>query len=102
MSFSKDDVKNVAMLARLSFDDDKLQKMQTELSAIIDWADALQSVNTDDVEPLFNVSDKNAPMREDKVVMMNNRNDVLQNAPDSDDNDDILNRQFFAVPKMIE
>lgn len=66
---STDDVKHIAKLANLTLTDQEITKFQTQLSAILEYVDQLQKVNTDNVEEtsqvtgLFNVfhDDKNPP-----------------------------------------
>jgi aspartyl/glutamyl-tRNA(Asn/Gln) amidotransferase C subunit len=44
MAISLDEVNRIAKLARLSFDEDQKQKLQHELSAILDYVDQLKQV----------------------------------------------------------
>ena len=52
MSLSLDEVRKVAQLARLELSDADLARMQQQLSAILDYVDQLQQLDTDGVEPL--------------------------------------------------
>jgi aspartyl-tRNA(Asn)/glutamyl-tRNA(Gln) amidotransferase subunit C len=52
MSLSLDDVRKVAKLARLEMSDADLARMQQQLSAILDYVDQLNALDTDGVEPL--------------------------------------------------
>ena len=54
MSISLEEVNRIAKLARLSFNDDQKQKLQQELSAILDYVDQLKQVQDkalDEVSP---------------------------------------------------
>ncbi len=95
MSLDKDTVKNIANLARIKIADDDLGHLAGELSAILDWVEQLNSVDTDGVEPLASVVDVTLPLRADAVTDGGCRDQVLANAPDSEDG-------FFAVPKVVE
>jgi aspartyl-tRNA(Asn)/glutamyl-tRNA(Gln) amidotransferase subunit C len=44
MAISPDEVNRIAKLARLSFSDDEKQKLQHELSAILEYVDQLKEV----------------------------------------------------------
>ena len=95
MKISKDDVINVAELARLEFKEEELEKFTEQLGNILEYIEQLSELNTDNVEPTSHVLDISTPLREDKVVEWLNTEEVLKNAPESEDN-------FFVVPKVIE
>ncbi len=95
MSLDKDTVKNIANLARIKVADDDLGHLAGELSAILDWVEQLNGVDTDGVEPLASVVDVTLPLRADAITDGGCRDDVLANAPDPEDG-------FFSVPKVIE
>ena len=95
MKISKDDVINVAELARLEFKEQELEKFTEQLGNILEHIEQLSELNTDNVEPTSHVLDISTPLREDKVVEWLNTEEVLKNAPESEDN-------FFVVPQVIE
>ena len=95
MSVDKTTVSRVARLARINIDDDRLEPMAQELSAIMSWIEQLNEVNTDDVEPLASVTGHALPMRQDVVSDGDMAEKVVQNAPES-------MSAFFVVPKVVE
>ncbi|HER27615.1 MAG TPA: Asp-tRNA(Asn)/Glu-tRNA(Gln) amidotransferase subunit GatC [Rhodospirillales bacterium] len=95
MSLDKDTVRNIANLARIKVPDEDLGHLAGELSAILQWVEQLNGVDTDGIEPLASVVDVTLPLRTDAITDGNCRDAVLANAPDSDDG-------FFAVPKVLE
>jgi len=95
MKISKDDVINVAELARLEFKEQELEKFTEQLGNILEYIEQLNDLDTDNVEPTSHVLDISTPLREDKVVEWLNTEEVLKNAPESEDN-------FFVVPQVIE
>jgi len=95
MSLDKDTVKNMAYLARIRVEEDKLEPLAGELSAIMGWIEHLQELNTDGVEPMASVVAVGLPLRKDVVTDGNCRDAVLGNAPDAEDG-------FYAVPKVVE
>ena len=95
MSVDKTTVSRVARLARINIDDDRLEPMAQELSAIMSWIEQLNEVNTDDVEPLASVTGHALPMRQDVVSDGDMSEKVVQNAPESMSG-------FFVVPKVVE
>jgi aspartyl-tRNA(Asn)/glutamyl-tRNA(Gln) amidotransferase subunit C len=62
---------------------------------LIEYIEKLNELDTDNVEPTSHVLDISTPLREDKVVKWLSIEEVLQNAPESEDN-------FFVVPQVIE
>ena len=95
MSVDKTTVSRVARLARINIDDDRLEPMAQELSAIMSWIEQLNEVNTDDVEPLASVTGHALPIRKDVVSDGDMAEKVVQNAPESMSG-------FFVVPKVVE
>lgn len=95
MKITKDDVFNTAQLARLEFDDEKLELFTGQLENILRHIQDLNELNTDDVYPTSHVLEVSTPLREDTVEQTITIKQALQNAPETVDN-------FFVVPKVIE
>jgi len=95
MSLDKDTVKNIAYLARIRVEEDKLEPLASELSSIMGWIEQLQELDTDGVEPMASVVDVQLPQRNDVVNDGGCRDAVLSNAPDAEDG-------FYTVPKVVE
>jgi len=95
MSVTKDDVRNVARLARIRVADEALEPLSKELSGILDWIEQLNEVDIEGVEPMTSVVDTKLPMRADAVTDGNRQDEVLANAPRTEDG-------FFVVPKSVE
>jgi aspartyl-tRNA(Asn)/glutamyl-tRNA(Gln) amidotransferase subunit C len=92
---SREDVEHVARLARLALTPDELERMRTQLNAILVHIDALQAVDTDDVEPTSHAVPVVNVMRDDEPRPPFPLEDMLRNAPDRAG-------QFFRVPRIIE
>ena len=95
MSVDKSTVSRVARLARIHIDEERLEPMAQELSAILSWIEQLNEVNTDAVEPLASVTGHALPLRDDVVTDGNRPDAVVQNAPETTSG-------FFVVPKVVE
>ena len=54
---SKEDVLKIAKLSKLEFSENEIEKFRTDLNKIFDHMEELNSVDTSEVEPLFNVLD---------------------------------------------
>lgn len=95
MSVTKDDVRKVARLSRIAVAEDKLEPLAKELTDIMGWIEQLNEVDIDGVEPMTSVVAATLPMRDDVITDGGIQDQVLANAPKSDEG-------FFVVPKSVE
>ncbi|HEY0607978.1 MAG TPA: Asp-tRNA(Asn)/Glu-tRNA(Gln) amidotransferase subunit GatC [Herpetosiphonaceae bacterium] len=82
MVLSMEDVRKVALLARLRLSDDELAVMQQQLSSILGYMDMLQEVDVTDVPTTAQVTDVVNIVRPDEVRPSLPVEAVLENAPD--------------------
>lgn len=92
---SEADVKKIARLSRLHVEDAACAPIAEDLNGILAWIEQLGEVDVEGVEPMTSAVDMPAPLRADKVSDGGKRDDVLKNAPKSDDG-------FFVVPRSVE
>ena len=95
MKIDKNTTLKIAKLCRVRVEEHEIEELSSQLSSILDWVEQLNEVNTENVEPLSNVSTAKLPLREDKVSFEDKSNDVLTNAPEKLEN-------YFVVPKVVE
>ncbi|HZT25601.1 MAG TPA: Asp-tRNA(Asn)/Glu-tRNA(Gln) amidotransferase subunit GatC [Pseudolabrys sp.] len=95
MSVDADTVRRIAHLARVAIADGEVAHLQDELNAILAWVEQLQGVDITGVEPMTSVTPMTMKMRKDEVTDGGIPDDIVKNAPQSDDN-------FFLVPKVVE
>ena len=95
MTIDKDTVTRIAKLARIDIDDSANEGLVRELNTIMAWVDQLSEVPTEGVDPMTSVVDNLLPQREDHVVDITSRDDLLENAPSSYGG-------YFIVPKVVE
>jgi aspartyl-tRNA(Asn)/glutamyl-tRNA(Gln) amidotransferase subunit C len=95
MSVDADTVRRIAHLARIAVEEDEVAHLQGELNAILAWVEQLQAVDVAGVEPMTSVTPMTMKLRVDEVTDGGKPEDIVKNAPQSDDN-------FFLVPKVIE
>ncbi len=95
MSVDKNTVRKVARLARIAVPEERLEPMAAELNGILAWIEQLNEVDVNGVEPMTSPVAMSLPLREDKVTDGDIRDQVLANAPKSEDG-------FFVVPKVVE
>ena len=94
MKIDKKTTLKIAKLTRVKIEDDEITELSSQLSSILDWVEQLNEVNTDNIEPLSNVSVSELPLRKDKEANENKSDDVLSNAPEKLEN-------YFVVPKVV-
>lgn len=92
---STDQVKHVAHLARLAITEEEAAKFTKQLDAIITYAEQLNELDTEGVEPTSHVLDMKNVMREDVAKKGLPREEVLKNAPEHQDGQ-------FKVPSILE
>ena len=94
MSLSAEEVRKVADLARLELAEADVQTMARQLSAIVDYINQLQQVNTDGVEPLAHALELHDVFRDDVPDKSLSEDEALANAPARKDN-------FYSVPAVF-
>jgi aspartyl-tRNA(Asn)/glutamyl-tRNA(Gln) amidotransferase subunit C len=97
MSLTRDQVSHIAELAKLELTDQEIERMTEQLSAILEYAERLNRLDTDAIAPTASVIPNQNVMRPDVVTPSLTLAQVLQNAPDTDEN-----REFFRVRAILE
>ena len=92
---SLDDVLHVAHLSRLHLTDDEVDRMQAQLSNILDAIETLRDVDTSHVGPTASVLGLENVMRDDAPRPGLTRAAALANAPLRDD-------PYLRVPTVLE
>jgi aspartyl-tRNA(Asn)/glutamyl-tRNA(Gln) amidotransferase subunit C len=95
MSVDTATVRRIAHLARIAVAEEEVEHLKVELNAILAWVEQLGEVDVAGVEPMTSVTPMKMKMREDKVTDGGIAEDVVRNAPASEEN-------FFLVPKVVE
>lgn len=94
MSISIEEVNRIAKLARLSFQDEEKQKLQTELSAILDYVDQLKVVEGKFAKEEYNQDALNL-MRDDVAADSDIAEVLIKQAPAHHDG-------FLKVKSILE
>ncbi|WP_042225192.1 Asp-tRNA(Asn)/Glu-tRNA(Gln) amidotransferase subunit GatC [Oceanobacillus manasiensis] len=92
---TKEQVKHVAHLARLAVTDEEVDKFTEQLSSIITYAEQLNELDTDGVEPTTHVLDLKNVLRKDEPKEWITQEEALKNAPDKKDG-------HYRVPSILE
>ena len=88
-------LKHISKLSRISLDEEKAKKLETDLNSIFKWIEQLNELNTDNVEPLNSVAETKLRLRKDEIKSNDIRDEILKNSPEK-------NKDFFVVPKVVE
>jgi aspartyl-tRNA(Asn)/glutamyl-tRNA(Gln) amidotransferase subunit C len=89
------EVRTVAKLARLQLSDGEVTQFSHQLSAILDYIEKLNQLDTKNVEPLAHCLPVSNIFRADIVVPSLGVEKALANAPDRDN-------EFFKVPRILD
>jgi aspartyl-tRNA(Asn)/glutamyl-tRNA(Gln) amidotransferase subunit C len=95
MSLTLDDVKRVAMLARIEVTDRESEQILEQLSGVFGLIEKMQSVDTTGVEPMAHAQDVVARLRPDAVTETDQHELIQSVAPAVQEN-------LYLVPKVIE
>ncbi|HEX9263107.1 MAG TPA: Asp-tRNA(Asn)/Glu-tRNA(Gln) amidotransferase subunit GatC [Candidatus Binatia bacterium] len=95
MKLTREEVQQVALLARLRLTPEEEVRLTEQLDSILGYMDKLNQIDTADVEPFSHAVNIENTLREDRVTNQPNADALLANAPDRD-------ATFFKVPKIIE
>lgn len=94
MVLTKKQVEHVALLARLELSAEEKEQYATQLSAILEYVEALNKLDTENVPPTAHVLPIKNVFREDLVCDHMANEKALQNAPDKEGN-------YFRVPRIL-
>jgi aspartyl-tRNA(Asn)/glutamyl-tRNA(Gln) amidotransferase subunit C len=95
MAISREEVKYIAGLARLTLTEEEIELYAKQLNDILGYIDQLKELDIDQVEVMSHVLDIVNVMREDKHLPSLSREEVMKNAPDHDG-------EHFRVPRVIK
>jgi aspartyl-tRNA(Asn)/glutamyl-tRNA(Gln) amidotransferase subunit C len=97
MTLSQDEVRRIAVLARLKLSPEEERVFGAQLSAILDYVKQLEELDVADVEPMTHAlaAGEQPPLREDVVRASLDPEDALANAPAREGT-------CFKVPRIIE
>lgn len=92
---SEDEVRKLARLSGISVNDDDVQRLQSELGAILNYVDQLNELDTEGVQPTYQVTGLEHVARRDEVIDYGvGQEQLMANAPDQKDGQ-------FKVPKVL-
>jgi aspartyl-tRNA(Asn)/glutamyl-tRNA(Gln) amidotransferase subunit C len=86
MKLSAEEVRRIALLARLGLSDSEVEKLRNQLSNILDHFEELSKVDTTDIPPTSQSISLENVYRTDEVLPSLTVKDVLANAPEQEEN----------------
>jgi aspartyl-tRNA(Asn)/glutamyl-tRNA(Gln) amidotransferase subunit C len=95
MPVDAETVRRIAHLARIAVADTEVADLQAELNAMLAFVEQLSEVDVAGVEPMTSVTPMRLKQREDQVTDGGIAEDIVRNAPATEDN-------YFLVPKVVE
>ena len=94
MSVSLDEVRHLAALSEINLNDDELTSLTTDIDNIVDYINQLNELDTDNVEPTFQLTGLHNIWREDTIEPQLPREKLLELAPAAENNQ-------VKVPKVL-
>jgi aspartyl-tRNA(Asn)/glutamyl-tRNA(Gln) amidotransferase subunit C len=88
-------VRKVAKLSRLELTETEIEEFTGQLSAILDYVEKMNELDTTDIEPLAHCLPISNAFREDRIQESLGTEKTLANAPQTDG-------EFFKVPKILD
>jgi len=95
MKLSKEEVKHIALLSRLELREDEVEKFREQLSEILNFVEKLNELDTEGINPKFQIIPPQTVLREDVPSVGLPRDKALMNAPETDG-------EYFIVPKVVK
>lgn len=92
---SKDEVKKIAVLARLSLEDAEVDQLASDLGALLGYMEKLESLPLDGVEPLSHPLPLANIVRKDEPMASLTAEQALEGSAETQDG-------FFKVPKILD
>lgn len=94
MAISKEEIIHIAKLASLNLSEAEIEMYAKDMTEILDFANMINSVNTDEIKETIAANENYNVFRKDEVIPSMDRDVLLQNAPSKDDG-------MFRIPKVI-
>ena len=91
---SKEELLHIAKLADLNLKDEEVDKYLDNLKEILNFANVVNNANVDGLDITIGANEKKNVFRKDEVVVFEDNEALLQNAPSKEQN-------MFKLPKVI-
>jgi aspartyl-tRNA(Asn)/glutamyl-tRNA(Gln) amidotransferase subunit C len=95
MTLTLKEVRHIARLARLHLTPDEEARFRTQLSAILEYATRLRTIDTSAIPPTSSVLPFDAPLRRDQAQTSEAASRITANAPEATEG-------MFRIPPVFE
>ena len=95
MQVEKEEIMHIAKLASLNIKEEEIEEYRKNLQDILEFANIVNSVNTDNLSETIGSTSNVNVFRKDEVEEFKDKELLLENAPESEDN-------MFKIPKVIQ
>ncbi len=94
MQIKDEEVLHIAKLARLNLKENEIQNYKKNLEEILEFADTINKVETDNIDETIGINEKYNVFRKDEIINESDKEELLANAPSQDEG-------MFRIPKVI-
>ena len=94
MQVGKEEILHIAKLAALNIREEEIEEYRKNLQDILNFANIVNSVDTDNVSETIGSTNIVNMFREDEIKEFEDKEALLQNAPEKQNN-------MFSIPKVI-
>ena len=94
MVITDETIEYVGILAKLELSDDEKERSKKDLSDMLDYVGKLNELDTSGVDPMSHTFPISNVMREDEVTNGDDKENMLKNAPES-------NQDAYIVPNTF-
>jgi glutamyl-tRNA(Gln) and/or aspartyl-tRNA(Asn) amidotransferase, C subunit len=95
MKVSLEEIKNIAKLAKLRFDEEEALKFSEDFERILEYFNSMEKFSPVDYSMELNSENKNGATRQDIIKEYADTEELFKNAP-------TLEGSYIKVPKIIE
>ena len=92
---NKNTVSKIANLAKIEIDDSKIEGIAENLEKILDLVGEMNSIDTDNINPMSHPLNLKQVMRPDEVTELDQRENFQKNSPS-------IENGYYKVPKIID
>ena len=91
----KEEILHIAKLACLNIKDEEIEEYRKNLQDILNWVNIVNQVDTSNISETIGSTDNVNIFREDEIREFEDKELLLQNAPEKENN-------MFNIPKVIQ
>ena len=94
MEIKKEEILHIAKLASLKIKEEEIEEYRKNLQDILNFANIINSVNTEHLEETNGASTNINFLREDEIKNFEDKESLMKNAPEQENN-------MFRIPKVL-